>query len=168
MYDNITCRPLSSLLIKRLNSISLTSSTCRVPWRKNRRMLAYRNVEARELESSSVSGSGSSSHDKLARFTREIGSNIVLLQSADIAMFLATEMGKALLDFIMRADSEVDYQAPLAAVGLDSLVSLELRGWIRRWMGVDLATLEMTRCENLQALGAVLQSKLDEKYEARA
>jgi hypothetical protein len=35
-------------------------------------------------------------------------------------------------------------------------------------MGVDLATLEMTRCENLQALGAVLQSKLVEKYKARA
>lgn len=93
---------------------------------------------------------------------------MVLLPSADTAMFLATEMGKALLNFIMRADSEVDIQAPLAAVGLDSLVSLELRGWIRRWMGVDLATLEMTRCENLQVLGAVLQSKLVEKYKARA
>jgi hypothetical protein len=92
------------------STASVTLSTCRVPWRKDRRMLAYRNVEARELESSSVSGSGSSSHDKLARFTREIGSNMVLLQSADTAMFLATEMGKALLDFIMRADSEVTFK----------------------------------------------------------
>jgi NADP-dependent 3-hydroxy acid dehydrogenase YdfG/acyl carrier protein len=159
-----------SLLAMGMRSTApMTSSTCRIPWRKDRRMLAYRNVEVRELESSSNSSSGSSSsNDELARFTRESGSNMALLQSARTVTFLATEMGRALLEFIMRTDSEVDLQAPLAAIGLDSLVSLELRGWIRRWMGVDLAAREITRCENLQALGGAVQSKLAEKYKARA
>ena len=130
-------------------------------------MLAYRNIEAHELESSSVSGSGSSSNE-LALFVREVCSNIVLLQSAETAIYLATEMGRALLELIMRGDAEVDVQAPLAANGLDSLVSLELRSWIRRWIGVELATLEITRCDSLQALGTVVQGKLVDKYNTKA
>jgi NAD(P)-dependent dehydrogenase (short-subunit alcohol dehydrogenase family)/acyl carrier protein len=150
------------------STTSVTSSACRIPWRKDRRMLAYRNVEAHELKSSSVSGSGLSSKDELARFMREIRSNIVLLQSAETAAYLAAEMGKALLEFNLRGEAEVDVQAPLAAIGLDSLVSLELRSWIRRWMGVELATLEITRCDTLQAVGLVVQRKLVDKYNVTA
>jgi NAD(P)-dependent dehydrogenase (short-subunit alcohol dehydrogenase family)/acyl carrier protein len=149
------------------STIPITSSTCRIPWRRDRRMLACREVEAYELESSSNSSSGSSPNDELARFTHGISSNIVLIQSAETATFFGAEMGRAVLEFIMREDSELDLQASLAAVGLDSLVSLELRGWIRRWIGIDLPSLEITRCENLQALGVIVQSKLVEKYKSR-
>jgi NADP-dependent 3-hydroxy acid dehydrogenase YdfG len=150
------------------STASVASSSCHVPWRKDRRMLAYRNVEVYELKSSSVSGSGMSSNDKLAHFIREVRSNIVLLQSSETATYLAIEMGKALLEFNVRSNAEVDVQAPLAAIGLDSLVSLELRSWIRRWTGVELATLEITRCDNLRDVGLVVQGKLLDKYNVAA
>jgi NADPH:quinone reductase-like Zn-dependent oxidoreductase/acyl carrier protein len=158
-----------SLLAMGMRSTApVTSSKCRIPWRKDRRMLAYRNAEVRDLLTSSSSGPGLSSNDELARFTRESSSNLLLLQSAETVTFLATEVGRALLELIMRTDSEADLNAPLAAVGLDSLVSLELGGWIRRWMGVEFASMEMMKCENLLALGGIVQSKLIEKHNMRA
>lgn len=128
-------------------------------------MLAYRNLEA---NTSSSSGSDSSSNDELGPFIREVSSNIVLLQSPKTVTFLGTEIGKTLLKFLLRPDSDLDLEAPLSSIGIDSLVSLEVRAWIRRWMGVDLATLEIMRCGNLQDLAVAVQSKMINKYNSRA
>ena len=148
-------------------TVPVTASSCRIPWRKDRRMLAYRNFEAHELKASPVASSGSSSHDDLSRFIRESGSNLARLQATETAAYLGTEMGKALFEFIMRPDTEVNVEAPLASIGLDSLVGLELKSWIRRWMGVELSTLEILNCATLQVLGGLVQGKLVEKYQAR-
>ena len=129
-------------------------------------MLAYRNFETHQLRSAVVGGNGLSSHEELTQFIRESRSNLGLLESPDTAAYLGKEMGKALLDLIMRGDEQVSVEAPLASVGLDSLVSLELKSWIRRWMGVEVATLEILNCATLRVLGAVVQAKLVEKYQA--
>ena len=131
-------------------------------------MLAYRNFEAHELKSASLDGPALSSQDELIQFIRTSASNLSQLQSADTAAYLGLEIGKALLDLTMKSDMEVRIDAPLAAVGLDSLVSLELKSWIRRWMGIELATLEILNCTTLLALGTVVQGNLVEKYIARA
>lgn len=141
-------------------------ASSRVPWRKDRRMLAYRNFEAHQLKASAADGSDSSSNDELIRFIRDARSNISLLQSPETPVYLGTEMGRALFDLIMRADEVVNVEAPLASIGLDSLVGLELKSWIRRWMGVEVATLEILNCATLHVLGVVVQGKLLEKHQS--
>ncbi|KAK7997329.1 hypothetical protein PG989_005369 [Apiospora arundinis] len=47
---------------------------------------------------------------------------------------------------------EVDADAPLAALSLDSLVSVELRNWIRREAGVELVLSAITGAASLRAL----------------
>lgn len=155
-----------SLLAMGLRStVPTTATTCRLPWRKDRRMLTHRNLEAKAATSSS--GSDASLNDsELTRFVREVSSNIVLLQSSQTAVFLATEIGKTLLKFVLRPEADLNLGAPLSTIGIDSLVSLEVRAWIRRWMGVDLVTLEIMKCADLQALGAAVQSKMMDKYHA--
>lgn len=156
-----------SLLAMGLRStIPTTAKTCRLPWRKDRRMLAHRNLETHSETSASSDASSSSADSEVARFVREVGSNIVLLQSGETATFLATAIGKTLLKFVLRPESELVLDNSLSAMGIDSLVSLEVRAWIRRWMGVDLVTLEIMNCANLKALGAAVQKKMMEKYKA--
>lgn len=164
--SNQTALVQKSLLAMGLRStVPTTATTCRLPWRKDRRMLAHRNLEAKAATSSS--GSDASSNDsELTRFVREVSSNIVLLQSSQTAEFLATEIGKTLLKFVLRPETDLDLGAPMSAIGIDSLVSLEVRAWIRRWMGVDLVTLEIMKCADLQALGVAVQSKMMDKYNA--
>lgn len=155
-----------SLLAMGLRStVPTTATTCRLPWRKDRRMLAHRNLEAKTAKST-WSTDASSNDSELSRFIREVSSNIVLLQSSQTAVFLATEIGKTLLKFVLRPETDLDLGAPLSTIGIDSLVSLEVRAWIRRWMGVDLVTLEIMKCANLQALGLAVQGKMMDKYNA--
>lgn len=85
-------------------------------------MLAYRNVEAEELKPSSGSKAGLSSNDELSHFIREASSDLILLQSTETATYLATEIGKALFELTMQVDAQVNVQASLAEIGLDSLV----------------------------------------------
>lgn len=47
---------------------------------------------------------------------------------------------------------EVEADAPLMSFGLDSLVSVELRNWIRRETSVELALTTITHAANLKAL----------------
>ena len=73
----------------------------------------------------------------------------------------------ALLDALMDKVSsitmierdEVEPDAPLAAYGLDSLVSVELRNWIRRETGVETPLPTITRAENLRALATYILSQ---------
>lgn len=54
---------------------------------------------------------------------------------------------------------EVGADAPLASFSLDSLVSVELRNWIRRETGVDLVLSAITQAESLRALATDILSQ---------
>lgn len=136
----------------------------RTLWRKDPRMLVYRNLEIQSGPVPSSIGSG----QVLAQFLREIGSNMTMLKAPETAELLAGEIGRTLFGFLMRAETEVvDLDAPLASVGIDSLISIELRNWIRRSLGVEVTVLEIVRADSVRDLGVVAQKKLVEKYEAR-
>ncbi|KAG4429988.1 hypothetical protein IFR05_014525 [Cadophora sp. M221] len=164
----ITSQVQHSLLAMGMRStVPLTSPTCRLPWRKDRRMLAFRNAETSTSSNPSTSN-GSTSNELLTRFIRDVSSNGVLLQSPQTALFLAHEIGTTLLQLLLRPETDLDLEAPLAAIGIDSLVSLEVRAWIRKWMGVDLVTLEIMKARNLMALAGAVQGKMVARYNARA
>ncbi|KAI0402885.1 putative polyketide synthase [Xylaria palmicola] len=55
---------------------------------------------------------------------------------------------------IMMDRDDVRAEVPLESYGLDSLVSVELRNWIRRETDVELALSAITQVENLQSLAA--------------
>ncbi|GKT61260.1 polyketide synthase [Colletotrichum tofieldiae] len=160
------CWVQRSLLAMGMRStIPLTSKTCRVPWKRDRRMLALRNVEP--SDSIGSSGSDSMSNEELGRSVRDLSSNIVKLQSDETTTFLATHIGKTLCRFLLRSDADLDLQARLNDIGMDSLVSIEIRAWIRQWMGVDLATLEITGSENLHKLAVAVQGRMISKYNSK-
>ena len=53
---------------------------------------------------------------------------------------------------------EIEPDAPLDTFGLDSLVSVELRNWIRRETGVELSLAEIGSGESLAALASSIAS----------
>jgi aryl carrier-like protein len=137
----------------------------RTVWRKDPRMLVYRNLE--EAAPGGSAGVGSSSDEELTQLLREASSNMTLLRSPDTAERLARELRNTLLGFMMRSEDELDLDDPLASVGIDSLMSIELRNWVRRRIGAEVPLLELVRASSLRGLGATVQRKLVEKYEAR-
>lgn len=145
--------------------LPITSPSNRVVWRRDPRMLVYRNVEA---QAGGADGGGTSSLDQeVTQFLKEISDNLTLLRAEESAVLLANAIGRTLLGFMMRESEELDIDAPLASMGIDSLVSLEVRNWVRRRLGADVTVLEIVRSENLRQLGVTVQGKLVEKQLAK-
>lgn len=145
--------------------LPITSPNNRTPWRRDPRMLVYRNIE--QGAGADAAPGHPASGEELGRFLRDAASDMALLQSGEAAALLAREVGRTLLGFMMRAEGELDLDAPLGAVGIDSLVSIELKNWIRRRIGAEVTVLEIVRAESLARLGETVQGKLVEKYQAR-
>ncbi|KAK0130498.1 hypothetical protein ONS96_001017 [Cadophora gregata f. sp. sojae] len=144
--------------------LPITSPNNRTTWRNDPRMLVYQNLETNGESSESPA----TSDHELSRFLKDIGSNMSLLKAPESVDLLAREIGKTLYGFMMRTEEEMDFSAPLVDLGIDSLVSIEMRNWIRQRISVDFTVLEIIRSANIQELGRVAQLKLVAKYEAKS
>jgi acyl carrier protein len=152
----------------------------RTVWRGDPRMLVYMNVENHE-QSISGSSTGTDSEQVLAQFLREASSDLAVLRASKTAEVLAAAIGRTLAGFSgsgqsttdeprakegQPAEIDIDMDASLSTSGIDSLVSMELRNWIRRKIGVEISVLEIVRAECVRELGVVAQRRLVDKYEA--
>lgn len=134
----------------------------RVVWRKDPRMSIYRNMEANQ----SISASDPGDHN-LKHFLRNAVSSPGDLQSPASFEFLAHEIGKTLFSFMMRGEEPLDLDSPLAALGIDSLVSIELRNWFRQRLGLDFTVINIVGASSIRQLGEMSAVMLAEKYRAR-
>ncbi|GJD02486.1 polyketide synthase [Colletotrichum higginsianum] len=147
--------------------LPITAPTNRTTWRKDPRFLVYRNLEEAGSGASGAAGA-LSSDEALAQLLREIGTNMILLRSAETAALLARALRNTLLGFMMRSEDELDLDGSLTSMGIDSMISIELRNWIRRQLGAEVTVLEIARAASLIDLGEIVQKRLVEKYKAQA
>jgi len=64
---------------------------------------------------------------------------------------------------ILRTDpASIDARAPLTSIGLDSLVTLELRAALREQMGIDVLAVELVKYPTVKSLASFAASKLFE------
>lgn len=109
-----------------------------------------------------------SDSERLKQFLSECRSKPVLLGLPDPIYMIAQEAGMTLNGFMMRGDETLDLNVPLTTLGVDSLVSIELRNWFRKTVGVEITVLEAVNAGSLMSLGEHAVHKLKEKYQARA
>jgi hypothetical protein len=132
----------------------------RTGWKKNPRLLVYRNIESRD-----ESVSGPTTDGGLKEFLSSCGATPEILGDEATALFLAHEIGTTLFNFMMRSDEEPDITIPLASAGVDSLVSIELRNWFRQKVGVPFTVVEIVGASSIAELGKMTAEKLAEKYK---
>jgi acyl carrier protein len=113
--------------------IPLHDSSNYVIWKKDRRMASYHN-------NSTVAATAAST-DVLKSYLSEA------------ANLFALEIGKKLLDLLLKPQEGLKTSMPLVDLGLDSLVALELRAWIKQVFSFDIPMLEMTGMGSLDILG---------------
>ncbi|KAI1319318.1 putative polyketide synthase [Xylariaceae sp. FL0255] len=84
------------------------------------------------------------------------GADVPALVNAAVGL-LAEEMVR-----VLRLETQVEPSRPLVVYGIDSLSAVEIRGWIKLQLGVELSTLEIMNASSIIALGEKLISKLPE------
>lgn len=145
------------------STLPLSAPNNRTVWKKDPRMAVYRN-----LESASSAAGGASSSEGLRDYLRDCQKNPALLDLPDSTAFLAKETGTVLFGFMMRSEEDLDLSMPMSSLGVDSLVSIELRNWFRQKVGVEFTVLEIVNSASLNALGEQAAARLKEKFQARA
>lgn len=150
---------------------NLDDVSCRVNWRRDRRMAAYRN-NADDGEASSLSAS-SPTADALVSIVPKLKGNPGLLDAPGVEDSIKEEIGRKIYTLMLQPTDEMDLSVSLAQLGVDSLVTIEVRNWIKRATsgvssagGVEISTLELMGVGSVGAVGDLVISGLKDRLQA--
>ncbi|EQL01609.1 Beta-ketoacyl synthase [Ophiocordyceps sinensis CO18] len=125
--------------------IPLHDASNHVIWKKDRRLASYHN--------SSTLMAKAASTDLLRSYLSSAQADPSRLKAPEAAHFFAVEIGNKLLHLLLKPVEGLKTSMPLLDLGLDSLVALELRAWIKQVFSFDLPVLEMMSMGSLDILG---------------
>jgi hypothetical protein len=134
----------------------------RVIWKRDRRVDILRNSE-----SNAVTATDSSTSDTLATFLKQIEVSPSLLKESESLETLTNEIGVCIYKFMLQPIEEMDVRKSLMALGVDSLVTIEVRNWLRRRMAIEISTLEILNGGTIESLGAIAVERLKERFEGK-
>lgn len=156
-------RNQSQLAIGIRSTLPLSAPGNHIQWKKDPRMAVYRNLASLGAQTSDLT----SKDEGLKRLLRDASKDPTLLDLADSVTLLPKKTGSTLFGFMIRGDEEPSLSAPLISLGIDSLISIELRNWFRQKVEVDFTVLELLNSNNILHLGEQAATKLKEKFQTR-
>lgn len=136
----------------------LSATNNRTVWKLDLRMAGYYNLEDQDTSVATPKD------DHLQAFIVEAASGLVSLDAHASVVFLATEIGKMLINLTMRDVESLDLESSPASIGVDSLVSIELRNWFRHKLRVDVTVLEIQACHSMLDLGKHVAGLLQGRF----
>ncbi|TVY20219.1 Highly reducing polyketide synthase FUM1 [Lachnellula arida] len=128
-------------------------------WKRDPRMAVYRNLEA------ASSSSAASDNEPLRLFLADAHAKPAMLTEKASAEFLAREIGLRLFISLMKPEEDLDISLAPTALGLDSLIAIDLRNWWRESFGFPVTVLEMMNAKSIVELGELAAKKLLEKLQ---
>lgn len=147
----------SQLVLGLRSRKSLSDPTNRAIWKHDRRMSLYHNT------SSTSTTSGVSGNDGLKEFFDSITIDASVLDVQSSVEFLSRLIGTRIYIFMMRPIEELETSQTLSGLGVDSLVTIEIRNWWRRSLGVEVSTLEILGAGTINGLAGLAIEGLKRK-----
>lgn len=141
-----------SQVVLGLNSSASLDAASGVVWRNDVRMGIYHNITRFGKGSSQNGASVTGKHSTIkAQLASEH------LSDNEKQTAIAKAIAGALADFLIKDVENIALDRPLESLGLDSLVAMELRNWIRQQTGVELSTILIVQSPSLVHLAVQIQ-----------
>jgi aryl carrier-like protein len=140
----------------------LSDPSNRAIWKRDVRMSPYRNLE---VVTASIKGAV---NEDLKQFLAAVAKEPSLLNEQSNVDFLTHEIRVRLCNFMLRSEEEIDVKQSLSALGVDSLVAIEIRNWWRQSLGLEISILEIMNSGSIERLGKIASEGLQRKYEVPA
>ena len=128
----------------------------RTHWRRDRRMGIYHNIK----NPNTIEALSLTSDNKLKQFLVRCAENPDLLDEKENEAFLAQEIGQKVSAFMLKDAEDVDIEMTLTALGVDSLMAIELRRWWKQVFGLEMSVLEIMGSGTILELGKVAAQRL--------
>jgi NAD(P)-dependent dehydrogenase (short-subunit alcohol dehydrogenase family) len=149
----------SQLAIGIRSTIPFSSDNNRAHWKRDLRLAIARNYET-----TTSAATANTSNETLRAFLASASTDpTTLMQESSIA-FLTHEIGSRLYSFMLLPEEDLDTAKPLSALGVDSLVAIEIRNWWRQNLGFELTVLEILNAGSLEHLGRLAAERLRVKF----
>ena len=105
--------------------------------------------------------------EELHMLLREVEEDPSVLNQPDTLGRVSWEIGRTLFKSLALPEENLDIHASLESIGVDSLVSIEIRNWYRRTIGLEITVLEILKAGTIEGLGRKAISSLKEKYKVK-
>lgn len=136
------------------STISPSNPESRAWWKRDIRMAMWHNIQEAKNDDKSDADQG------IGAFLVKVKSDPSVLHAPETVPFLAVEIGKQLMNLLLRSDDDLDITLSLAELGLDSLVGIELRTWWRTSFNADISVLQLLGLGTLEGLAKQAVSQL--------
>ncbi|KAG7403524.1 Highly reducing polyketide synthase FUM1 [Fusarium oxysporum f. sp. raphani] len=142
---------------------SLSDPANRVIWKKDSRAALYHNQEI-----STDAGAGDDqSLNAIRLLLASSEEDPAILEDPATVELVTNEIGKRVCMFMLRPVEEMDPTASLTSLGVDSLVTIEIRNWIKRTFGgVEVSTLEILNSGTIEGLARLTLDGLKARFVA--
>ncbi|KAM7215616.1 hypothetical protein V8F06_009003 [Rhypophila decipiens] len=172
IYDSFVSESQVTLGVR--STMPLASPQNRLVWKRDPRLGGYHNLEAVDQSTTpspngkpngkpNVNGSNitTSGHQDAAIRTllAQVEQDPSLLDQDAVMKQFATLIGIAFFGFMMKPVEELDITARLPTLGIDSLVAIEVRNWLRQRFAVDMTVLEILRAESIMGIAKAWAKK---------
>lgn len=149
----------SELAIGLKSTKSLSDPSNRCIWKRDRRMAQA------HLHDAGTSSSNGDSED-FGQFMKSVHTTPSLLDTPSNADFLTSQIGLCIYSLMSRDVKDLDLSLSLIQLGVDSLVSIEIRNWWRRTLGVSISALEFMGAGSITNLGKLAAKAIKEAHGA--
>ncbi|KAM4066282.1 polyketide synthase dehydratase [Hirsutella rhossiliensis] len=129
-------------------------------WKRDPRMAMYRIIEK-----AWATGSDNGPSNSIQTLISSLGNDRGRLDNRESSEVLARAIASRASEFLMK-DKDLDLSQTLAAVGVDSLVAIELRNWWKQALGVEVSVLELMNGGNMLQLGDLAVNRLKKRYSS--
>ncbi|KAI1738583.1 putative polyketide synthase [Xylaria scruposa] len=147
----------SQLLIGLMTSTPISSPFNRVAWKHDIRMAIYHNLD-RPADTTITTNS-----PRNATLKGLLASNS---SDKDRTMAIARAVAGALADFLIKDKETVSLDQSIGNLGMDSLVAMEIRTWIRQQTGVDMSMFTILQSPSLLSLGDQINQEMTKAASA--
>lgn len=150
---------VSQVVMGLKSELHLDDPKNRTNWRRDCRMGIYHNIRVTTAKEPLTNS------NDLKSFLSRAVDDLDIFNEKSTVEYLAREIGQKILNFLLRPDELVDISLSLTQIGLDSLMSIELRRWWKQAFGLQISVFEIMAAGTIEELGRVAASSLREKLK---
>lgn len=151
----------SQIILGLLTTKPITDDLTRVPWKRDPRMSFYHNVHS----AADASTDASTQKDVVKVLLAQAAASPEILNTDETQELIASALGSALFSFLLKSPEDMRLDRSLDSIGVDSLVAMELRNWIRQKFTVEVTTLNIIHSPSLLALAQLVSKELLSRYQ---
>lgn len=152
----------SQVILGLLTTKPITDERTRVPWKRDPRMSFYHNLHS----ATDTSSDASLQKDEVKAVLAQAASSPEILSTESTQELIASALGSALFSFLLKSPEDMHLDRSLESIGVDSLVAMELRNWIRQKFAVEVTTLNIIHSTSLLSLAELISQALLAKFQA--